>query len=118
MEKFMRDKPNGFTFWIEDDDLLEKYNTIQDKVSADIKDEFGNQLVYNKNYLKTKIKSHSDEVIDFSDDKIPKLDSNHTCLAVISLDSALSPSLSLVLSHSLSLKKKNDSYYLQVFLRV
>ena len=32
--------------------------------------------------------------------KNPKLDSNHTCLAVISLDSAL---------------KKNDNYYPQVF---
>ena len=29
-------------FLIEDDDLLEKYNTIWDKVSADIKKEFDN----------------------------------------------------------------------------
>ena len=36
---------------IEDDDLLEKYNTIWDKVSADIKKEFDNKRVYNKNYL-------------------------------------------------------------------
>ena len=34
--------------------------------------------------------------------KIPKLDFNHTCLAVISLDSAL---------------KEDDNYYLQVFLK-
>ena len=27
--------------------------------------------------------------LDFYDKEIPKLDSNHTCLAVISLDSAL-----------------------------
>ena len=27
-------------FLIEDDDILEKYNTIRDKVSADIKKEF------------------------------------------------------------------------------
>ena len=54
---------------IEDDDLLEKYNTIRDKVSADIKKEFGSEPVYNKNYLKTKIKSHGDEVRDFFDKK-------------------------------------------------
>ena len=89
-------------FLIEDDDLLEKYNTIWDKVSADIKKEFDSEPVYNKNYLKTKIKSHGDEVTDFYDKKIPKLDSNHTCLAVISLDSAL---------------KKDDNYYPQVFLK-
>ena len=54
---------------IEDDDLLEKYNTIWDKVSAHIKKEFGSEPVYNKNYLKTKIKSHGDEVRDFFDKK-------------------------------------------------
>ena len=36
------------------------------------------------------------------DKKIPKVDYNHTCLAVISLGSAL---------------KKDENYYLQVFLK-
>ena len=40
--------------------------------------------------MKTKIKSHGNEVKDFCDKEIPKVDSNHTCLAVISLDSAFS----------------------------
>ena len=35
-------------FLIEDDDLLEKYNTIWDKVSADIKKENYSKPVYNK----------------------------------------------------------------------
>ena len=39
--------------------------------------------------MRTKIKSHGDEVTDFYDEGIPKTDSNHTYLAVISLDSAL-----------------------------
>ena len=56
-------------FLIEDDDLLEKYNTIWDKVSADIKKEFDSKLVYNNFFLKTKIKSHDDEVTDFYDKK-------------------------------------------------
>ena len=47
-------------FLIKDDDLLKKYNTNWDKVSADIKKEFDNELVYNKTFLKTKTKSHSD----------------------------------------------------------
>ena len=85
---------------IEDDDLLGKYNTIWDKVSA--KKEFDSDPVYNKDYLKTKIKSHGDEVTDFYDKKIPNLGSNDTCLAVISLYSAL---------------KKDDNWYPQVFLK-
>ena len=53
-------------FWIEDDDLLEKYNTVWDS-----------DPVYNKEYLQ----SHGDDVTDFYDKERPKVDSNHTCLA-------------------------------------
>ena len=47
---------DGHTKWIyfliEDDDLLEKYNAIQNKVSADNKKEFDREPVYNKNQNK------------------------------------------------------------------
>ena len=76
-------------FLIEDDEVLQKYNTIWDKVSAYVKKEFDSEPVYNKIFLKTKAKSHGDEITDLYDEKIPKVDSNHTCLAVISLDSSL-----------------------------
>ena len=55
-----------------------------------------------KQYLKTKTRSHGDEVTDFYDKEIPKVDSNRTCLAVISLEFVL---------------KKDESYYPQVFLK-
>ena len=56
-------------FLIEDDDLLRKYNTIWDKVSADIKKGSDSEPVYNKEFLKTKIKSHGNEVTYFYDFK-------------------------------------------------
>ena len=52
--------------------------------------------------MKTEIKSYGDEVTDFYEKKIPKVDSNHNCLAVTRLDSSL---------------KKDENYYLQVFLK-
>ena len=76
-------------FLIEDHDFLEKYNTIWDKVSADIKKEFDSEPVYNKEFSKTKTKWHGNEVTDFYDKEIPNVDSNHTHFVVISLDSAL-----------------------------
>ena len=36
---------------IEDDDSLEKYNTLWDKISADIKRGFNREPVYNKFFL-------------------------------------------------------------------
>ena len=55
----------------EDNDLLEEYHTIWDKVSADMEKEFDSDPVYNKNYLKTKIKSHGNEVTDFYNKRFP-----------------------------------------------
>ena len=52
--------------------------------------------------MQTKIKSHNNEVTDSYDKKVPKVDSNYTCLAVISMDSAV---------------KKDGNYYPQVFLK-
>ena len=83
-------------FLIEDDGSLKQYNTIWDKFSADIKQEFDSQPVYIKGFLKTKMKSHGYEVTDFYDEENPKGDSNPICLAVIKLDSAL---------------EKDDNYY-------
>ena len=84
-------------FLIESDDLLGIYNTIWGRVNTNIKKEFDSESVYYEMFLKTKIKCYGDEVTDFHDKEIPKVHSNHTCLAVISLDSAL---------------KKDDNYYL------
>ena len=67
-------------FFIEDHDLLKKYNTIWNKLIADIKKKLDSKPVYNKNFLKNKITSHGNEVTDFYDKKIPKVDSSHTCL--------------------------------------
>ena len=64
---------DGQTKWmyfvIEDDELLEKYNTIWEKVNTGIKKKDDREPVYNKFFLKTKIKSHGDEVTDFYDKK-------------------------------------------------
>ena len=88
-------------FLIEDDDLLEKYKVIQYKVRDDVKKRLNSEPACNKKSLKTKIKSHSDEVTDFDDREVLKVDPNHTCLAAISLDSALN---------------KDGNYYLEVSL--
>ena len=52
-------------FLIEDDDLLEKHNTIWDKVSAHIKKQLDSEPIYNKTYWKTNIKPDNNEVTNF-----------------------------------------------------
>ena len=43
-------KTKWIYFLIEDDDLLEKYNAIWDKVSADVKNEFYSEPIYIKDF--------------------------------------------------------------------
>ena len=57
---------------IEDDDLLEKHNTIWDKVSADLKKELDSKPVYKKSFLKTKIKSRGVKLQIFTIRKFPR----------------------------------------------
>ena len=60
---------------------------------------FDSEPACNKKLLKTKIKSYGDKA---TDKEMPKAGSNHTCLAVITVDSAL---------------KKDENFYPQVILK-
>ena len=90
-------------FLIKDGHLLEKYNTIWDKVTAPpLKKEFDSKPVFNKMIFESKTKSNGDEVTNVFNKEIPKVDSNYTCLAVISLETAA---------------KKDENHYPEGFLK-
>ena len=73
-----------------------KCNTIRDKVSTDIKEEFNSEPIQNKENLKTKIKSYHDEGTEHT------VGCNHNRLALAMTDSVY---------------EKDENYYLQVFLK-
>ena len=64
------------------EELLEKYNETWDKVSNSIKKRFNSELVHNKKYLGTKIKSYEGKISTyFHGDKTPKDASQSSCLS-------------------------------------
>ena len=73
----MIDNLNGCTFFLK---MTYQKNIIlfgiKSVLTSDIKKEFDSEPFYNKKFLKNKIKSHGDEVTDFYNKNIPKLDSN------------------------------------------
>ena len=79
--------------------MMKKYNDIWKKIS-NIKIELDCKYMYNKIFLKTKIRSSSDETTTFHT-RIPDAACNYICWSVISIDPVL---------------KKDKNYYLQVFL--
>ena len=75
------DEPKCMSFLIKDDELLEKYNEIWEKVKNIIKKKIDTELLYNEKYLKTKIKSYNGKTNpNFHNNKIPKEGSQFICL--------------------------------------
>ena len=94
------DKTKYNSFLINDNELLEKYNEICEKVKNIIKKEFDGEAVYNEKYLKAKIKSYNGKInTNFHNNKIPKKNPKFICLSVSLIDSVF---------------RKSKSYYPQV----
>ena len=73
---------------IKDNELLEKYYEIWEKNKNSIKKEFDSEFIYNRKYLKAKIKFYNGKInTNFHNNKIPKEGSNFICLSVILIDS-------------------------------
>ena len=89
-------------FSIEDGELIEKYNGIWNKVCNSIKKELDCGPIYNKKFLKIKIRSCVDKATDFHGKEMPKVGSIYTFLAVILITFVL---------------KKAENYYPRVFLK-
>lgn len=89
-------------FLIKDDELSKMYNKNWNKASNRIKKEFDNESIYIKSFLQTKIKSYSDDIANFRDKEMLKVDPNHICLVVILNNFVLT---------------KDENYYKEVFLR-
>ena len=97
------DETKYMSFLIKNDELLEKYNEIWEKVKNSIKKEFDSEPVYNEKYLKAQGKSYNGKInINFHNNKIPKEGSKFIFLSVILIDSVF---------------RAGQNYYPQVFLK-
>ena len=96
------DETKYISFFIKDDELLEKYSEIWEKVKSILKKEFDSEPVYNEKYPKAKIKSYNGKInTNFHDNKIPKEGSQFIFLSEILIDSVF---------------RTGKNYYPQVFL--
>ena len=64
MSAYRRDleETKYMSFLVKDNQLIEKYNEIWEKVSTSIKKEFDSEPVENEKYLKTKLKSNNGKI--------------------------------------------------------
>ena len=88
------------SFVIKDDDVLDKYNGIWDKIRETLNINFHSMPVYDEKYIKAKVREFNGGVK--TDVKIPKESMDYTCIACITIDSVMKME-----------KKNNPQVYLE-----
>ena len=86
--KYFENGGKNMSFVIKDDDVLDKYNEIWDKIKETLSIKFHSMPVYDEKYMKAKARGFNGVIkTNFLGDKIPKESMYYTCLACITIDS-------------------------------
>ena len=101
--KYFENGGKNMSFVIKDDDVLDKYNEIWDKIKETLSTKFHSMPVYDKKYIKAKVREFNGVIkTNFLGDEIPKESMHYICIACITIDSVM------------RMEKKN---YSQVYLK-
>ena len=99
--KYFENGGKNMSFVIKDDDVLDKYNEIWDKIKETLSIKFHSMPVYDEKYIKAKVREFNGVIkTNFLGDEVPKENEHYTCIACITIDSVM------------RMEKKN---YLQVY---
>ena len=100
--KYFENGGKNMSFVIKDNDVLDKYNEIWDKIKETLSIKFHSMPVYDEKYIKAKVREFNGVIkTNFLGDEVPKENEHYTCIACITIDSVM------------RMKKKN---YLQIYL--
>ena len=100
--KYFENGGKNMSFMIKNDDVLDKYNEIWNKIKKTLNVKFHSMPVYNEKYIKAKIREFNGVIkTNFLIDEVPKEGVHYACIACVTIDSVM------------KMEKKN---YLQVYL--
>ena len=103
-----KDRARKMSFFIDNNEFLERYTAIWEKISDLINKKFDSDSIYNNKYINTKIRSYNNDIktnfrnIDNKNNKLPEKNKPYKCVSLISLDSII---------------KINEKYYPQTLLQ-
>ena len=88
--KYFKNGGKNMSFFVRDDNVLDKYNEICGVIKKMLKIKFHSEPVYDEKYLKTKVREF-DGVIktNFLGNGVPKENMYYTCIACITIDSVI-----------------------------
>ena len=100
--KYFENSGKNMSFSIKDDNALDKYNKIWDKIKEKLNIKFHSMLVYNETYIRAKVREFDSKIkTNFLGDETPKENMHCTCIAWITIDSVM---------------RMDKKYYPQVYL--
>ena len=78
----------NMSFMVKDDNVLDKYNKIWDKIKEKLNIKFHSMPVYNKTYIKDKVREFDGKIeTNILDNEVQKENIHYTCIACITIDS-------------------------------
>ena len=89
------DGTRKMSFFTDNNEFLERYTEIWEKISDLIDKKFDSDPVYNSKYINTKIKLYNNDIItnfhdtDNKNNKLPEKNKVYKCISLISLDSII-----------------------------
>ena len=88
--KYFENGETNMFFVIKDNDLLDKYIEIWDKIKETLSIKFHSMPVYDEKYIKAKVREFNGVIkTNFLGDEIPKESMHYTCIACITIDSVM-----------------------------
>ena len=88
--KYFENGGKNMSFVIKDDDVLDKYNEIWDKIKETLSIKFHSMPAYDEKYIKAKVREFNGVIkTNFLGDEIPKESMHYTCIACITIDSVV-----------------------------
>ena len=88
--KYFESGGKNMSFIIKNNDALDKYNEIWDKIKNTLSIKFHSMSAYDKKYIKAKAREFNGvNKTNFLSDEIPKESMHYTCIVCITIDSVM-----------------------------
>ena len=88
--KYFENSGKNMSFIVKDDDVLNKYNEIWDKIKNKVNIKFHSTPVYGEKYIKVKVNElDGKNKTNFLGNKIPKENKHQSCIACVTIDSVM-----------------------------
>ena len=88
--KYFENDGKNMSFMVKNDDVLDKYNEIWDKIKGTLDMNLHSMPVYDKKYIKAKVREFNGVIkTNFLGNEIPKESMHYTCITCITIDSVM-----------------------------